>query len=146
MKNFLLFLFAFIAFGNICLAQAAPTGSTLTVNVSNVKHREGNLKAILQDKSNFLTPQYVGCIEIKPTSDNAQMVFKNLPVGDYAVAIYHDLNMNDNFDRNWIGYPTEPFAVSNNLRPWKLLLPSFDSAKITLSSSSGAVNIVLLNN
>ncbi len=146
MKKLFFFLFTFIAFGNICMAQAAPIVSILTVNVSNVKHREGKLKAVLQDRSNFLTPQYVACIEIKPTSDNAQMVFKNLPVGDYAVAIYHDLNANDNFDRNWIGYPSEPFAMSNNLRPWKLLLPSFDSAKITLSSSSGAVNIVLLNN
>ncbi len=146
MKKLLFFLILLNAFGNICMAQAAPNVGTLTVKVTNVKHREGNLKAILQDKSNFLTPQYVADIEMKATSDNAQMVFKNLPLGNYAVAIYHDLNVNDNFDRNWIGYPTEPFAVSNNLHPWKLLLPSFDSAKISLLNSGATVNIVLLNN
>ena len=76
MKKLSFFLIPFIAFGNIWMAQAAPNAGVLTVNVSNVKHREGNLKAILQDKSNFLTPQFVGCIEIKPTSNNAQMVLK----------------------------------------------------------------------
>ncbi len=146
MKSLPILLFVLIVLSQTAVAQTPQSNGTLTVNVSNVKHREGNLKAILQNRSNFLTPQFVGCIEVKVTSDNAQLVFKNLPVGDYAVAIYHDLNANNNFDRNWIGYPSEPFAVSNNLRPWKLLLPSFDAAKVTLQSSGSTVNITLLNN
>lgn len=145
--KFITFLFlGLIIFVQNSSAQAPKSSGNLTINVSNVKHREGNLKAVLQNRSNFLTPQFVACIEVKVSSDNTQMVFKNLPIGDYAVAIYHDLNTNDNFDRNWIGYPSEPFAVSNNLHPWKLLLPSFDAAKIVLSNQGVTVNITLLNN
>ncbi len=137
-----------IAFLNKALnTPIAPNSGTLIVNISNVKHREGNVKAVLQDRNNFLTPKFVGCIEIIPTADNTQMVFKDLPVGDYSVAIYHDLNNNNNFDRNWIGYPNEPFAVSNNLKPYKLLMPSFDEAKVTLiQNERKELNINLLNN
>ncbi len=146
MKLFSILSFGLLLFNQMATAQAPPSSGTLTINVSNVKHHEGNIKAVLQNRSNFLTPQYSDIIELTPTGENMQMVFKNLPVGEYSVAIYHDLNNNDNFDRNWIGYPSEPFAVSNNLHPWKLLLPSFDAAKITLSQSGATVNITLLNN
>jgi uncharacterized protein (DUF2141 family) len=129
-----------------CVQFAQAQTGTLTVDVANVPHREGNVKAIVQNRSNFLTPQYVACIEVIPTEKSVQMVFKNLPVGEYSVAIYHDLNANNLFDRNWIGYPKEPFAVSNNLRPYKLLYPSFDAAKITLSDKGSVVAIHLLNN
>jgi uncharacterized protein (DUF2141 family) len=135
-------LFVFFSFPNLAQAQ----NGTLTIDVSCVEHRVGNVKAIIQNRSNFLTPQYVACIAVIPTDNSAQMVFKNLPVGEYSVAIYHDLNANDVFDRNWIGYPKEPFAVSNNLRPYKLLYPSFDAAKVTLSEKGSNVAIHLLNN
>ncbi len=130
----------------VSIAQNRPQVGTLTVNVSNVQHRVGNLKAVLQNRSIFLTPQFIACIEIPPTGDEEQMIFKNLPFGDYAVMIYHDLNTNDFFDRNLLGYPLEPFAVSNNLHILRLLRPSFDAVKITLSNSEMAVNINLLNN
>jgi uncharacterized protein (DUF2141 family) len=133
-------------FQNNVSIPTPPNTGTLVVNVSNVKHRGGNIKAVLQNKNNFLTPEYVACIENIPTEDNTQMVFKNLPVGDYSVAIYHDLNSNNLFDRNWFGYPSEPFAVSNNLRPYKLLLPSFNDAKVNLKEGNEIVNINLLNN
>jgi uncharacterized protein (DUF2141 family) len=134
--------------GTTAAQQLPPsqTVGTLTVNVSNVQHREGNIKAILQNRSNFLTPQYIADIDVIPTKNDVQMVFKNLPLGDYAVAIYHDLNANDNFDRNWIGFPKEPFAVSNNLQPFKLLYPSFDAAKVSLTDKGAALSIHLLNN
>jgi uncharacterized protein (DUF2141 family) len=141
--------FVFLNFVGITAAQQLSpslTVGTLTVIVSNVQHREGNIKAILQNRSNFLTPQYIADIDALPTKNDVQMVFKNLPLGDYAVAIYHDLNANDNFDRNWIGYPKEPFAVSNNLHPFKLLYPSFDAAKVRLTDKGAALTIHLLNN
>ena len=137
-----LICFLFLYFSQFAQAQ----NGILIINVANVKHRAGNVKAIIQNRSNFLTPQYVACIEVIPTTNDVQMVFKDLPIGEYSVAIYHDMNANNLFDRNWIGYPKEPFAVSNNLRPYKLLYPSFDAAKITLTDKGSSVAIHLLNN
>jgi uncharacterized protein (DUF2141 family) len=139
MKISIALLFTLIFFSKI-LAQAPPAVSTITVNVSNVKHHEGHVRVSLQNRSNFLTAQSITFADVEATSDSVQLAFKNMPVGDYAV------NSNNDFDRNFIGYPKEPFAASNNLHPMKLLFPSFDAAKITLLNTGETVNITLLNN
>lgn len=38
----------------------------------------------------------------------------DLPVGEYAVSIYYDVNGNKDLDTNFIGIPKEPIALSNN--------------------------------
>ena len=106
---------------------------------------KGNVKAILYNRANFLTPVYLDYREIRIASDNTvQLTFKDIPIGEYSVAIYHDVNDNNLFDRNWIGYPKEPFAISNNLRPFKILFPSFDAAKVVLSEKGATLSITLI--
>lgn len=34
--------------------------------------------------------------------------------GTYAIALYHDLNANGDFDKSFLGIPVEPFGISNN--------------------------------
>lgn len=40
-------------------------------------------------------------------------VFDALPAGEYAVIAFHDANANNDFDRNFLGMPTERFGFSN---------------------------------
>ncbi|MFN3838894.1 MAG: DUF2141 domain-containing protein [Brevundimonas sp.] len=42
-----------------------------------------------------------------------QVVFDNLPDGDYAVRAFHDLNGDGKMNANPFGMPTEPYAFSN---------------------------------
>ena len=44
------------------------------------------------------------------------MTFDNLPPGIYAVGACHDENDNDHLDTNFIGLPTEGYALSNGVR------------------------------
>ena len=37
-----------------------------------------------------------------------------LPLGNYAVTVYQDLNQNGNLDRGMFGKPIEPYGFSNN--------------------------------
>jgi uncharacterized protein (DUF2141 family) len=37
-----------------------------------------------------------------------------LPPGQYAIAAYVDRNGNGRIDRNWLGLPAEPYALSGN--------------------------------
>ncbi len=41
--------------------------------------------------------------------------FDNLPVGTYAIAIFHDSNNNKKLDKNWVGIPKEGYGFSNNV-------------------------------
>lgn len=43
-----------------------------------------------------------------------EAVFENLPAGDYAAKMYHDVNGDGRMNTNPFGMPTEPYAFSNN--------------------------------
>jgi uncharacterized protein (DUF2141 family) len=63
-----------------------------------------------------------------------QCVFRDLPAGDCAVAAAHDLNGNGQTDRNFVGLPTEPWAVSNPVRP-ALRAPRLAEPAFTLAAT-----------
>lgn len=44
----------------------------------------------------------------------AQCVFDGLPPGEYAVAVFHDENANNDLDRNFLGIPSEGTGASND--------------------------------
>ena len=43
-------------------------------------------------------------------------MFDNLPPGTYAVGAYHDENNNDHMDTDFLGLPSEGYALSNGVR------------------------------
>ncbi|WP_341939015.1 MipA/OmpV family protein [Marinimicrobium sp. C2-29] len=55
----------------------------------------------------------------------------DLPAGDYALLVYWDENDNGLLDRNFIGIPREPIALSNQYRPKGP--PSFERARVRLA-------------
>ncbi len=57
-----------------------------------------------------------------------------LPPGDYAFAVYVDTNGNGRIDRNWLGIPSEPLALSG--RPgFHFGPPHFDECKVHISGT-----------
>lgn len=57
----------------------------------------------------------------------ATCTFDAVAPGQYAVAAFLDTNGNRTNDRNFVGMPTEPWGVSNNVRPL-MRAPSFEEA------------------
>jgi len=53
-------------------------------------------------------------------------VLHDVAPGRYAIATFHDENDNGEMDFNFIGYPTEGYAFSRDIRPF-LSAPSFES-------------------
>lgn len=89
----------------------------LTVVVKGIKKTEGQISIGLYNSKKGWTEigkEYKG-VYIKTSQNNISYIFKNIPEGTYAVAIYHDLNMNKILDKNKIGIPKEGYAFSNNV-------------------------------
>ena len=42
-----------------------------------------------------------------------EVIIDDLPDGEYAIALYHDANGNDELDTNWLGIPKEDVGFSN---------------------------------
>ncbi|WP_394747724.1 DUF2141 domain-containing protein [Spongiimicrobium salis] len=94
-----------------CFALAQ---NTLSVNVSGVKTSDGKISVAVYDTSEgFLKFDQV----FKGTSASAQkgitnVVIDDLPDGEYALAVFHDKNANDELDTNWLGIPKEAIGFS----------------------------------
>ena len=46
-------------------------------------------------------------VEVDPNAMSAQVTFKDLPQGSYAVSVLHDENGNGKMDKNFVGMPKE---------------------------------------
>lgn len=125
-------------------AQAVPSGCTGTpsatwidVAVEGVKNSQGLIAITLYaDKPRkFLARHgslYVGRV---PAHEGVTVgcIFVPKP-GVYALAIYHDEDANQNFNRTGIGLPAEGYGFSNN--PSTLAgLPSFKSVRLNIPRS-----------
>jgi uncharacterized protein (DUF2141 family) len=70
-------------------------------------------------------------------------VFTDLPAGVYAVSVFHDENMNQKLDKNFVGVPKEGYGASNNPKK-KMGPPSFEEAKFQLSGTEQSLEIKLM--
>ena len=72
--------------------------------------------------------------------ETATCRFTGLEPGRYALAVAHDRNGNRRVDSNFLGLPTEPWGVSNNVRP-ALRAPTYEEAAFTLDSAATELNL-----
>lgn len=115
-----------------------------SVEVTGVEPGKGCVFLGLYDKEKgFLDSEsQIAVAKVKAVENKVVYTFKNLPDGDYAVAVYQDVNSNGKCDKNMIGYPTEGFGFSKNYKP-KFSAPSFDEVKIAINQYA-KTSIVLI--
>jgi uncharacterized protein (DUF2141 family) len=131
------------------LLDAQSTGkATLTVHVIGARNTKGKIRAALfrgaegfpNDASRAVHTQ---AADIDPQTSSAQIVFTDLPAGVYAVSVFHDENMNQKLDKNFVGVPKEGYGASNNPKK-KMGPPSFEETKFELSGSEQSLEIKLM--
>jgi uncharacterized protein (DUF2141 family) len=106
----------------------------LSIHISGISNIKGSLFiAVFRATDDFpvFGKQFKGIIkEVEGKSQN--YTFDNLPEGEYALAIYQDVNRNKILDKNLLGIPTEIYGFSNNARR-TFSAPSFQEAKFKLN-------------
>ncbi len=90
----------------------------LIIKVKGCRSDRGKIMiALYDDASSFdknRNAMYHKVIAIE--NGQAEVVFDQLPPGDYAYKIYHDENTNEKLDKNLLGIPKEGFGFSNNAK------------------------------
>jgi uncharacterized protein (DUF2141 family) len=88
---------------------------SLEVTVMNINEVTGSIRVGLFDSNeeNFLKTPLKGQI-VKTSGKMVKVIFENIPKGIYAVSVIHDVNENNELDKNFIGIPKEGFGFSNN--------------------------------
>ena len=98
-------------------ASAQVSAETLTIVIEDIRDAGGTLKVqVLAGQEQFEG----GGAAVRfrePAAEGAlTLTADNLPSGEYAIRVMHDVNGNDELDTNFVGMPTEPYAFSNNAR------------------------------
>jgi len=107
----------------------------LTINVTNLTTTEGTVMVqIMQGEAQFRGDE-PSITSIMSRATDAEMTFSTrLPAGEYAIRVMHDVNNNGEMDSNFVGMPTEPWAMSNNAKG-NFGPPKWEEAKFELSGS-----------
>lgn len=122
-----------------------PSNHTLSVKVSNLKNTDAPIyMAVYKSPSDFLNNEkmYSGA-KLEPKGSKEPVLKVELPEGQYALAIFQDINENGKLDTNILGIPKEPYGFSKNFRP-VFSAPAFEDCAIDVRSDSGIYSIRLL--
>ncbi len=87
----------------------------LSVEVKGVPSGKGKISvALYTEAEDFLKFDRVfRASSVSAKENTTTVVIDDLPSGNYAVAVFHDENSNDELDVNWLGIPREKVAFSN---------------------------------
>lgn len=112
----------------------SPQKADLVVQLSNLERGKGTINvALFRTAEDFTDNPYKTLRQkVKTGQSGASLTFESVEPGEYAIAVYQDLNENGELDTNFVGIPKEPYGFSNNYRP-TMSSPSFAKAKFELS-------------
>lgn len=123
--------------------EQATNKTNLTVDIQNIKSLTGQMNvAIFRPCDKFPDCRPLDGKRVDVRNGRLQVAFDVEP-GEYAVAVYHDINNNGKLDTKLFGIPKEPFGFSNNYRPI-VSAPNFDDCRITIGSTDKTISIKLL--
>jgi uncharacterized protein (DUF2141 family) len=115
------------------------------VKVTNIEGRKGILYlGWFNDASAFRMNENAlyKSKTIVQNQNEVMVVFKNIPKGKYAIAVFLNENNNNLLDKNFLGIPKEKYGFSNNIVP--LTRPArFSESSFYLKDSDTIINITL---
>jgi uncharacterized protein (DUF2141 family) len=106
-----------VALVGMLLLGASSVGAggdaEITVPISTVRNGKGMVFVALYERGNWLQPgQYLAAQRVKAERGTVYARFKNIPRGNYGVAVFHDENANNRVDTNLLGLPAEGYGFS----------------------------------
>ena len=115
---------------------------TLIVHVQGLTSDDGNLRFVLFDsKENFLKrPVRAEIVEI--SNRQGTWTVADIPLGEYAVLVHHDVDGSGKMERHWYGKPKEPTGASNDA-PARFGPPKYKAAKFELDSPERTLTITV---
>ena len=123
-----------------CLAAAPALAEDVTITLTGVQARGGQLMAALQTRDQFLQPAGDhGEIFRDPAAGTLKVTFRNVRPGDYSLSVLHD-EEGDGQMKIEGGMPAEGWAMVNgaSLRA----APTWDQVKFTVPAT-GATRLTV---
>ena len=89
--------------------------ANIAVTLTGIKDVKGSVTAgLFNSEDGYKKGGAVRGAQVDVEADTVTFDYANLPDGEYAIKLFHDVNGNGEMDANLFGIPTEPYAFSNN--------------------------------
>ena len=111
----------------------SPETCDLNIKITNLKEVTGSIFiGVFNNKESFPKDGQQFRIFYESVTENP-MTYKieDLPIGEYAVAVFQDINEDKECNLNFIGIPKEPYGFSNDIKP-RFSAPPFKKTKFIL--------------
>lgn len=138
--------FLSLFFSAILEANNSKSG-VLIVKINNFSSSKGSIRSHIYNSPVGFPTESDSCYRMQivksvPKSKKATMVWNDLPYGTYALTVHHDENNSIWMDKNFLGYPTEAFGLSNNPKI-VFSIPKWDQCKFKINKDTTIIEIVL---
>lgn len=112
----------------------------IQVIITDIKSDEGMVYiGLYNSEETFLDKRYKSA---RSTIENGEVIitFADIPMGTYAVSVFHDENGNQKMDTNFMGIPKEDIGCSNNAKGF-MSAPKWKKAKFDVGDSEVSLTI-----
>lgn len=109
----------------------AQEGVTVRITIENVLKDGGSILGGLHSQDTFMRGEGLYNAKAAGTSGAVTLTFENVAPGTYAGMFMHDLNDNQQMDREANGMPKEDWATTGELNPFGP--PSFKDAQFEVA-------------
>ncbi|MEP6676624.1 MAG: DUF2141 domain-containing protein [Ferruginibacter sp.] len=120
---------------------------SLSIHISNIKSASSPVRIALytnSEKFPSANDYFLAKIFIPGKTGDAVFKIDGIMPGDYALAVFQDLDNNSKLNTNFFGYPKEPFCFSNNIKPF-FSAPGFKECRIAVSKTQSDIFLKLID-
>ncbi|QOY93719.1 DUF2141 domain-containing protein [Massilia sp. UMI-21] len=129
------------AFVAMFLAGAAGAAE-LRIQVDDLRSAQGKVMIAVYDSADSFLKRPARAARVTAEAGTVSAHIKDLPPGEYGIALFHDANDNGRMDSNAMGIPTEDHAFSNNARG-NMGPPTFEQVRFALPAAGATATISL---
>jgi uncharacterized protein (DUF2141 family) len=129
-------------FAGSTLFAGPASAARIVVTIDGLRNAGGNVfVGLYASPAKFLQGNQTDAQRrVRAGTGPVTVVFDNLPPGTYAVGAFHDENGNDHFDTDFVGLPTEGYALSNGVRA-VMAKPTFQQAAFSVGAEGRTVGL-----
>ena len=126
------------------LITEVAISQSLLITVSNIQIDSGQVMiAVYNSKQQFLSDAaFLGKAVSIQSGRKVHLHIEDIPDGQYAVSVFHDVDGDNELDLNGFGKPVEPIGFSNNVKGL-IGPPRFSKASFWIDQKQERVDIRL---
>lgn len=130
----------------VCGFSAPAAAAVVKVKITGMTALVGTIRATLDGSEEAFANKVLSPLtsEAVVVGNTVELVFREVPVGVYAIKVIHDENNDQKLNQNILGIPSEKYGISNNIKG-KFGLPDFKDASFTVGNGETLMSIAVGN-